>query len=256
MELNLKGANVLVTGGSRGIGRSIALNFAAEGANVAICARQQQAIDETVLALKEQGVKATGRSIDLVDSQQYQQWVKDVAAELGGIDCFVANASALAMQLSEDDWQQAFEVDLMGIVRGINAALPFLKESPKASIVTIASVSGIETGIGKTDIRPYNSIKSAVINYTKSLASEYAKDNIRANTVSPGLVDFVGSIWEKIKKQEPEMYQDRLAKVPLGRMASPQDIASAVLFLASSQASYITGAHLVVDGCLSAKTHF
>jgi 3-oxoacyl-[acyl-carrier protein] reductase len=253
MDLGLKGARVLVTGSTKGIGRAIAETFAAEGANVGICARNQPDVDSTVAALKAKGVSAFGGAVDVADGAALKAWVSDMAAKLGGVDAVVSNVSALAIGQDEESWQKEFATDMMGTVRLVNAAMPYLEKSGAAAIVTISSVSGREVDFASG---PYGTFKAAIIHYTQGLANQLAAKGIRANSVSPGNTYFEGGVWNTIKDNNPELYKTALALNPTGRMGTPQEMANAVVFLASRAASFITGTNLVVDGALTRGVQF
>ena len=253
MDLGLKGAKVLVTGSTKGIGRAIAETFAAEGANVGICARSQADVDSTVAALKAKGVSAFGCAVDVADGAALKAWVSDMAAKLGGVDAVVSNVSALAIGQDEESWQKEFSTDMMGTVRLVNAAMPYLEKSGAAAIVTISSVSGREVDFASG---PYGTFKAAIIHYTQGLANQLAAKGIRANSVSPGNTYFEGGVWNTIKDNNPELYKTALALNPTGRMGTPQEMANAVVFLASRAASFITGTNLVVDGALTRGVQF
>ena len=248
MDLGLKGLRAVVSGGTKGIGRAIAETLAAEGVDVAICARNADEVKTTVAALAAKGVRATGRVVDVADGPALQAWIRDVAEEFGGLDIVVANVSALAIASDEAGWKSGFEVDLMGSVRMVDAAMPFLEKSKAASIVTISSVSGREIDFAAG---PYGAFKAALIHYTQGLAFNLAGKGIRANTVSPGNTYFEGGVWNKIKDGNPELYRTALGMNPTGRMGTPQEMANAAVFLASPAASFITGTNLVVDGALT-----
>ena len=253
MDLGLKGAKVLVTGSTKGIGRAIAETFAAEGANVGICSRNQADVDSTVVKLKAMGVAAFGGSVDVSDGAALKAWVNDMASKLGGVDAIVSNVSALAIGQDEESWQKEFSTDMMGTVRRVDAAMPYLEKSAAAAIVTISSVSGREVDFASG---PYGTFKAAIIHYTQGLANQLAAKGIRANSVSPGNTYFEGGVWNMIKDNNPELYKTALALNPTGRMGTPQEMANAVVFLASRAASFITGTNLVVDGALTRGVQF
>jgi 3-oxoacyl-[acyl-carrier protein] reductase len=253
MDLGLKGAKILVTGSTKGIGRAIAETFAAEGANVGICSRNQADVDSTVVKLKAMGVAAFGGCVDVADGPALKAWVNDMASKLGGVDAIVSNVSALAIGQDEESWQKEFSTDMMGTVRLVNAAMPYLEKSAAAAIVTISSVSGREVDFASG---PYGTFKAAIIHYTQGLANQLAAKGIRANSVSPGNTYFEGGVWNTIKDGNPELYKTALALNPTGRMGTPQEMANAVVFLASRAASFITGTNLVVDGALTRGVQF
>jgi 3-oxoacyl-[acyl-carrier protein] reductase len=248
MDLGLAGKKAIVTGATRGIGRSIVDHFATEGTDVGICARNEAEVAEAVAALRGQGVKATGGAVDVSDGPALTRWVQDAAEELGGLDIVVCNVSALAIGQDEASWRAEFETDLMGTVRAVNAAMPFLEKSSAAAIVVISSVSGREVDFAAG---PYGVFKAALIHYAKGLSFQLAAKGIRVNTVSPGNTYFPGGVWEKIEHGNPKLFADALALNPTGRMGKPEEMARAVVFLASPAASFITGTNLVVDGALT-----
>lgn len=253
MDLGLKGMKALVTGGTRGIGRAVADIFAAEGCDIAICARNEAEVAQAVKTLGQSGVRATGRALDVADGAALTRWVTDAATEFGGLDIVICNVSALAIGQDEDSWQAEFDTDMMGTVRAVNAAMPFLEASKAASIVVISSVSGREVDFAAG---PYGVFKAALIHYAKGLSYQLAAKNIRVNALSPGNTYFPGGVWEKIEHGNPDLYATALALNPTGRMAKPEEIARGVVFLASTAASFITGTNLVVDGALTRGVQF
>ena len=245
MDLGLAGKNAVITGSTRGIGRAIANLLADEGANLAICSRNQEEVDSAVAELSAKGVKVTGAAVDIADKAAYQGWITSAAEELGGIDIFVPNVSAGGGNMSEEGWEAAFNVDLLGTTRGIEAATPFLEKSAAGSIVIISSTAGVETFMGP---QPYNAIKGALGIHGKQLSQALAPAGIRVNCVSPGPIFIEGGAWDFIKNNMSELYDATLADIPSGRFGSAEEVANAVAFLASPAASLITGVNLVADG--------
>lgn len=248
MDLHLTGKRFAVTGGTRGIGRAVVETLLAEGAAVAFCARTEDAVAETQSALTSDGATAIGTAVDVADTAALTAWVNRSAEALGGLDGVVANVSALAIPENQDNWRTTFEVDMMGTVGLVDAALPFLLASGAGSIITIASVSGREIDFAAG---PYGTMKAAITHYTQGVAYAYAGKGVRANTVSPGNTYFPGGVWPSIERDNPELFASALALNPTGRMATPQEVANAVVFLSSPAASFITGTNLLVDGALT-----
>jgi len=253
VELDLKGKNAIVTGGTRGIGRAIAELLAAEGCNVALCARHEAAVDATVAALAARGVKSWGGRVDVGEIEGLRGWVATAADVLGGLDIFVANVSALAQSMDDDSWRRSLEIDIMGTVAGVEAAIPFLEKSQAGAIVVVGTTGAIEIA---GPPRPYASAKAALVPYVKALARNLAGKNIRANTVSPGNVYFTGGVWNILEQSNPALFKTMLERNPMGRMGTPEEVANAVVFLASPRASFITGTNLIVDGALTQRVQF
>ena len=248
MDLGLNGLRALVTGGTRGIGRSIVDTLAAEGASVGFCARTQDEVTATESELREAGRQVHGASVDVADGAALGAWVSSAAETLGGLDIVVANVSALAIPHSEENWQASFEVDVLGAVRLVDAAIPLLERSGAGSIVAISSVSGREIDFAAG---PYGTAKAALVHYTQGLAYQLAGKGIRANTVSPGNVFFAGGVWDNMKQHNTELYDHALSLNPTGRMCTPEEVGRAVAFIASPAASFVSGSNLVVDGALT-----
>src|SRR5258708_4688614 len=204
MDLGLKGKKAIVTGGTRGIGHATATLLAAEGCDVAICARNRGPVDAMVAALTRSGVTATGGAVDVADLPAFRAWIAEAAEALGGLDIFVANVSALAQGMDEEAWRRGFDIDVMATVFGIEAALPLLGRSATASIVVVGSTATAEV-YGPTP--SYAAVKAAIIPYVKGLARNLAAQNIRANLVSPANVYFKGGVWNIVEERNPEMFQ-------------------------------------------------
>lgn len=243
MDLGLTGLKALVTGGSKGIGRRCAEILVAEGAEVAICARSEADVHATAAEL---GVHGT--SVDVSDKAALEAWVSASAQAMGGIDIVIGNVSALAVADDEAAWQAGFDTDMMHSVRLVNAAMPWLEASNAASVTLVSSVSGREidfTGAA------YGAFKAALVHYAQGLAYKLAPRGIRANTVSPGNTYFDGGIWQQIETGNPELFATALGLNPMGRMATPEEIARGVVFLASPASSFTSGTNLVIDGALT-----
>lgn len=256
MDLGLKERNAVVLGGTRGIGRAIAATLAGEGANVAVCARNADQVAATVAELKASGIRATGASVDITDGAALKTWIDGVAREFGSIDMLFSNAGAMAQGGDPASWEQNFRLDVLGAVHAFEAARPFLEASGEktgdAAFVIISSISAAQADAASS----YGPIKAALIHMAKGLARQYAAKKIRVNVVSPGTVYFKGGIWNMVEQNMPKRYQDALSRNPLGRMATPQEIASSAVFLASPMSSFTTGSNLVVDGAISNRVNF
>ncbi len=253
MDLQLTGRTALVTGGTRGIGRAIVERFLDEGANVGFCARTADDVTATEEALSGTGPQVVGSTVDMGDASGVAAWVEESAERFGGIDMVVSNVSALAIPDTDENWDTSLNVDLMGTVRLVKAAMPHLEASDAASIVAIASVSGREVDFASG---PYATAKSAIIAYIQGLAFHLAGKGIRANTVSPGNTYFPGGVWESIEQDNTELFEMAMNLNPTGRMGTPHEMATGVVFLSSPVSSFTTGTNLVIDGALTRGVQF
>lgn len=243
MDLQLKGLKALITGGSKGIGHRCAQTLVAEGAEVSICARTAADVDAVA---SELGVH--GSAVDVSDKPALEAWVAERAQAMGGIDIVIANVSALAVNDDEEAWRAGFNTDMMHSVRLVNAAMPWLEASDAASITLVSSVSGREIDFTGP---AYGAFKAALVHYAQGLAYKLAPQGIRANTVSPGNTYFKGGIWDSIETGNPDLFATALSLNPMGRMATPEEIARGVVFLASPASSFTSGTNLVIDGALT-----
>ncbi|MEM1036814.1 MAG: SDR family oxidoreductase [Pseudomonadota bacterium] len=256
MDLRLTGKTAIVLGGTRGIGRSIAETFANEGANVAICARNSEQVAEAVGDLSAMGVKATGAAVDITDADGLKAWVSSVGEEMGSVDILVSNAGAMAQGYDPAAWKQNFELDVLGAVNSFEAAKPHLTKAAEASgdaaFVLISSISAAQADNASS----YGPIKASLIHMAKGLARENAAAGLRVNVVSPGMVFFEGGIWDTVKQNAPQFFEQANSRNPMGRCATPQEVADAAVFLSSPVSSYTTGVNLIVDGAVSNRVNF
>ncbi|MDR3632353.1 MAG: SDR family oxidoreductase [Isosphaeraceae bacterium] len=248
MDLGLRGKKAIVTGATRGIGRAIAEALVSEGVDVAICARNHVQVNETVDALRRAGATAIGGILDVSDGPRLRAWIEEAGQILGGIDILISNPGAMVGENTEKDWESNFRIDVMGAVRSVETAKPYLVkaagEKGDASIVFIASVAASEA----REATSYGPMKAALIHFAKGLARELAPKHVRANVVSPGSVFVKDGYWDKIAQASPDQFQDRVTRNPIGRMATANEIANAVVFLASPASAFITGINVIIDG--------
>lgn len=244
MDLGLSGKCVVITGGSKGIGRSTALAFADEGANVAICARGEEALGRTEAEIAAKGVKALGAVCDVADPAALDGFLEDARTALGGIDVLVNNTSGFGMTDDEAGWKASLDVDLLAAVRATWKVVPWMTEGGGGAIINISSTSALEAGSPPA----YAAVKAALISHSNTMAIELAPKHIRVNSVAPGSIDFPGGFWATIKSQNKAYYDIIHDTIPSGRFGRPEEVGAAVVFLASERASWITGTTLLVDG--------
>ncbi len=256
MELGLTGKRVVVTGGTRGIGRAIADVLAGEGASVALCARNAQHVDEAVATLRRQGATAFGEALDIADHAALRAWVERAAARLGGIDIVIANPSAFGIGATEADWQGGYAVDLMGSVHTVEAATPHLEVAAAKSgdaaalIITSALVAEAETESA------YGAYKAALVHYAKGASRRLAAKKVRVNAVSPGTIYFEDGFWGNARRHMPAVYDTFLKRNPMGRMGTGAEVANLAAFLCSPAASFITGSNIMVDGGFTSRVNY
>lgn len=244
MNLGLKGKNAIITGASKGIGKSIALTLAQEGVNVAICARGEKDLQKTKKELLEKGVKVFAQTCDIGKTKQLETFLDNVKAEFGTIDILINNVSALSLEDDYSDWEASINVDLLGSVKATRKVIPWMTDSGSGNIIFISSVSGLESGSPPA----YAAAKAALISYSKTIAVQLAPKNIRVNTIAPGSVEFPGGLWEMAKNHNRPLYDWVLNSIPFGRLGKPDEIGKVVTFIASPCASWVTGTCLSVDG--------
>lgn len=264
MDLGLQGRKALVTAASQGIGNFIANTLAAEGADVAICARTPDKVAAAVDELKKHGTNAIGAPCDVADPEALKAWVEQSAKDLGGIDIYVSNASSGG----GPSWEDHFAIDMMGTVNGVNAALPSLTESDAGSVVIVSTSAAVEAfpPPPMTSAGPYGAMKAAQLNYSGFAAQQHAAAGIRFNVVSPGPTYFEGSPWMGIEERMPPFFEAVANGVPLrnknkpdtlaGHLGTGQEVANVAAFLASPASSHTTGVNIVVDGGFTRRVAF
>lgn len=256
MNLQLQEARALVTGGSRGIGRSIVALLAEEGCSVEFCARTPPGVSSAEAELTAVGHSVKGSVVDLADKQSVVDWASRAVARLGGLDIIVANASAMAIGTTDEAWNQNFRVEIASLRDLLSIAHPHLQESAKrrgdAAIVAIGSTSASRAD----NVDAYGAVKAALIRTVKGLSRSLIKDGIRANMVSPGPIFSEDGVWGKVKRDNPKSFNEKAAQMPLGRMGKPEEVANAVVFLCSPLARFIVGSNIMVDGGRSDRPQY
>lgn len=239
------GYRIAIAGGSRGIGRAIALEFLEAGARVAVCARGQDGLDQLRKDAAASAIRLHARRCDLANADEIRNWMAAAAEEMGGLDVLVNNATGYGFEETDEAWLANFNVDLMAAVRASREALPHLKQSPHASILHTSSIAAFHP---RRSGPPYAAMKAALSHYTTSQALELAEHRIRVNAIAPGSIEFAGGVWDRIAQEDPARHAAVRASIPFGRYGRPEEVAQVALFLASPLAGWITGQTLCVDG--------
>ena len=247
MDLQLSGKRVLVTGGTRGIGRAIVEAFLDEGAVVGFCARKPEEVAATQDALHDRG-RVAGTAVDVADGDALAAWVEQSAEAFGGLDVVVANVSALAIPDTEENWEISLKVDVMHTVRLVRAALPHLERSDTASIIAISSVSGRESDFASGPVRHREDRHHRLHPWSRTATGRQAHSRQH------------GLAWQHLlrgrslgehRNRQPGPVRDGGGLNPTGHMGTPEEIAGPVVFLASPRARRVSGTNLIVDGALT-----
>lgn len=245
--MRLAGKTAIVTGGGSGIGRSTALLFANQGAQVTVADVDSVSGEETVRHIKDNGGKAIFVKTDVTDSNDIKELIRVSTDTFGKLNILfnnagIGNSEVRSVDISEEEWDRVIDINLKGVFLGIKYAIPELKKSGGGSIINTSSLLGLK---GQKYLAPYNASKAGVILLTQNAAQEYGKYNIRVNAIAPGVIDTkIIQNWKQNERKWPIISRANA----LGRIGTPDEVANAVLFLASDEASFITGATLSVDG--------
>ncbi len=247
MDLRLQSKVALVTGGSRGIGREIALGLATEGCSVAISARGAEMLEQTAGELRAKGVEVLPLQADVTDAADIERMVSAVVARFGTVHVLVNNVggSRGGAEPTDEEWQGGLDLNLFATIRTTRLVLPHMQRQDWGRIINVASIYGREWGGNPI----YNASKASVISFSKTLARQLAPTGITVNSLCPGSIMFPGGGWERRVQQDPEGMADFIRRdMPMGRFGKVDEVGPVAVFMASEQASLLTGAAINVDG--------
>lgn len=245
--MRLEGKVAIVTGGARGIGRGIAKRFAKEGAQVVVNDINDEGGQRTVEEIRKEGGKAIYCHADVSDEGEVNGMMETTVKTFGKLNILVCNAVCATEDILRDNLEANLRVNVQGTYLCCIHAIPYMKAAGGGSIITVSSVNAL---LGMQGIHAYSASKAAIIGLTRSIAVWHGRDNIRANIICPGTIQT--EIWEPILRQRPQIWEELVAWYPIGRLGTVEDVANMALFLASDEASFVTGALFVVDGGLTA----
>ncbi|HVX05426.1 MAG TPA: SDR family oxidoreductase [Rhodanobacteraceae bacterium] len=242
---DFSGYRIVIAGGSKGIGRAIALDFLAAGGSVAVCARGREGLDALARDAGTNAGRLHTQACDLSQADQIERWIAEAARALGGVDVLVNNATGYGFRDDDESWLVDFNVDLMAAVRASRFALPHLRQSRHACILHTSSIGSFRP---RTMGPPYAAIKAALNHYTRTQALTLADARIRVNAIAPGSIEFEGGVWARVRQEKPDQYTQVLGTIPFDRYGTAEEVAHLALFLASPFAGWITGQIIAVDG--------
>ena len=252
MDLGLGNKVAMISGASRGIGRAIALGFAAEGCRLSLCARGKEQLDKTAQEVGELANDVLATAVDVTQEAEARSWVEETQQRFGGVDILINNVGGSRpggnLDATRSDWQAGFALNFFSALDLCRLVVPAMQERQTGCVINITSIYGREWGGPMT----YNASKAAMISLSKEMARELAPQGIRVNSVAPGSILFPGGAWEKRQKENPEGIAAFVkAELPAGRFGKTEEVADVVVFLASERANWVSGACLNVDGCQS-----
>jgi len=253
MDLGLKGKKVILTGGSRGLGRAALEHFASEGADIAFFSRNADSVAKAADELKKHGGKVYATPFEVSDMGEYAKWLETAVEELGGCDIFVHNISSSGTSGGTGDWDLVFNLDVKAAVQSVETLTPALENSDDASIVFMCTTAAVETFIQP---QAYNALNAALLTYGKQLSQALGPKGIRVNVVSPGPVYFEGGNWEKIEGAMPEFFEATKSQFAIGRFGNPEDVAKTVVFVSSPASGHTTGTNIIIDGGYTKRVQF
>ncbi|MCH8989909.1 MAG: glucose 1-dehydrogenase [Chloroflexi bacterium] len=249
--MRVAGKVALISGGAGGIGAATAKLLAKEGAAVVIADLLEDEGRAAEAQIAESGGQALFVRLDVTSEESWRNAVQAAVSSFGKLDILVNNAGvshrAGVEETTSEAWDKVMDVNVKGVFLGTQAAIPEMRKAGGGSIINISSIYGL---VGSGGSAAYHASKGAVRIFNKSTAIQYASENIRANSVHPGFID---TPMTRAHHDNPNIHEERVAKTPIGRMGQPEDIAAGILYLASDESSFVTGAELVIDGGMTAQ---
>ena len=253
MDLGLAGKRAIVPGSTKGILRRVVEQLIDEGCDVAICSRSEDTVARSLRELSGGKGKVYGRACDVVNKEDYESWIAEMAEEMGGVDIFIPGVSAGGGSDSEKNWWKSFEVDVLSAVRGCELVVPLMQAGGGGAITFIATTASLETFGGP---QAYNAMKGSLLIYGKQLSQAVGRDKIRVNAVSPGPIYIEGGVWAMLKDTMAKWFEKTVRDHPQGRLGSAEEVSNCIVFLCSPASSWVSGTNMVVDGGFTKRVQF